>query len=226
MMPHLRSFSRFLHLYESHSGPVSVPYETAEPSSYRVSTRYPTAKQGGELHPEAHKALMSHSLQIGLEHVKEKDFEHNADVMRGYKVLHHKTNEAPHHELVEHLVNHFKGNLLHLHDSISEEKRNRAKKWYDGAHRIAKDRAQKYGVPHHVAAGVYAVLSPQNPWHANVSHGDRVMDIYHHHQDHHWSNAMEETGRRIWGSGITASAPHPKGRSSRRAGSRPAMARP
>jgi hypothetical protein len=58
-------------------------------------------------------------------------------------------------------------NLLYLHDNY-EEYRDRAKKWYDGANRIANKLADEHGIQEFQAAGTIAVLSPQRDWDQNV----------------------------------------------------------
>lgn len=79
-------------------------------------------------------------------------------------------------ERAESMIERMKNNLLYLHDKMPAEIRERAKKWYDGASKIADDWSKKYEVTKAQAAGVLAVLSPQKDWFMNVTMGERIMD--------------------------------------------------
>ncbi|HEY3623729.1 MAG TPA: hypothetical protein VGL12_15310, partial [Roseiarcus sp.] len=88
------------------------------------------------------------------------------------------------------LVDHFKSNILALHDAVPEEIRPGSMQWYDGANNRATQQAVRYGRPVENTSGVYAALSPQMDWFKNVSLGDRVMDIMHTQQDTPFSPEM------------------------------------
>jgi hypothetical protein len=185
-----------------HNGGPSL--ETAPSTNpNRISTRFPTTKGATE------NPLTQH-LTVDLETAKKhrKSFEHNVDLTKDYKVMPKGPANETHDEHAERFIEHVKGNLLHIHDSLPEHVRNRARKWYDGAHEIMKDRAAKYNLPHASVAGVYAALSPQAPWHENVSNGDRVMDIYHNKQHHPWTPEMESTAKTLLSRASTKQKPH------------------
>jgi hypothetical protein len=81
------------------------------------------------------------------------------------------------------VIDWMKENLRSLHDAYSNDVRERATHWYDGARKIAENFAQTHGFDPHQAAGVLAVLSPQKDWFMNVAQGNQVMDIWKNHQD-------------------------------------------
>jgi hypothetical protein len=187
----IKSFARFLR-------------EHAESESLRVSTRFPTAlpdKKGK--YKAGYEDPMSHKLNVNYDAMKSPanrgHFEKTVDVMRERADIPKHLLTGSHDEVAEHLINHFKNNLLHIHDSLPEATRNRARKWYDGAHKLTSEQAHRYNMPHQSVAGVYAALSPQKDWHENVALGDRMLDIYHNKQHHEWSPEMETTAKRIYG---------------------------
>lgn len=95
-------------------------------------------------------------------------------------------------EVCEKYIAHGVRNLLYLHDSMSQEDRERAKQWYDGANKIANAFAEKHGkTPEQIAACI-AVLSPQKDWFQNVSLAERTMDIMRDHQDAHYDKEMSD----------------------------------
>ena len=81
-------------------------------------------------------------------------------------------------------------NLLWLHDLVPAEARERAKRWYDGANRIATEWAEQDGYTENQHAGVLAVLSPQKDWFMNVSLADRVRTIMKEQADNPWTQEM------------------------------------
>ena len=81
-------------------------------------------------------------------------------------------------EYLEDFVTHAKDNLIALHNGVSPVFRERAKQWYVGANTITRNIADKYEIPEHAAAGVYAALSPQKDWYMNQELGHRVIDIH------------------------------------------------
>jgi hypothetical protein len=159
----------------------------------RISTRLPTGKTSTEDPYE-------HDLTIDIDAAKKdrKSFEHNVDLIRGYHALPKDLAKGTHDEVADYFSNHLKDNLLWLHDKMPENIRNRARLWYEGANRLAVERAEQYGLPVSVTAAVFAALSPQKAWPENVSVGDRVLEIYLRKGDSVWTSAMEETANRIW----------------------------
>jgi hypothetical protein len=81
-------------------------------------------------------------------------------------------------------------NLVWLYNLTPENIRNRAKLWYNGANRIAKDWSKSYGYTTRQMAGVLAVLSPQKDWFMNTSLGERVVHVYTQRQNDKWSSDM------------------------------------
>ncbi len=69
-------------------------------------------------------------------------------------------------------------NLRWLHDTYPKAWRDRAKLWYVGAHRIARNLAIEHETTQAQATAVLAVLSPQKDWYQNVSLAERVMAGY------------------------------------------------
>jgi Inorganic Pyrophosphatase/Mannosyl-glycoprotein endo-beta-N-acetylglucosaminidase/ADP-Ribosyltransferase in polyvalent proteins len=81
-------------------------------------------------------------------------------------------------------------NLVWLFNKMPANIRERAKLWYDGANRIARELAAQYQLDSRQAAGVLAVLSPQKDWFMNVSLGERLIKIHEEHGNEPWSQAM------------------------------------
>jgi hypothetical protein len=80
-------------------------------------------------------------------------------------------------------IEHAKDNLKHLYNSLPVEDQEKNKVWYDGAHTLTKELADKHGLTHPQAAGVVAALSPQKDWDQNVSLARRLTDIVKNQQD-------------------------------------------
>jgi hypothetical protein len=168
----------------------------------RISGRFPTAKKAVE-------SEYNQNLKSDLTTAKRnrKSFEHNMGVLANSSVYKdidkRKLEGATPDEIAEHYINHFKDNILHIHDNMDAQKRQDASQWYDTAHKIAKSRHATYApmsntlTPEGVA-GVYAALSPGNEWNNNIALGDRVMHIYHTQKTTPWSEKMEATAKRIW----------------------------
>ena len=168
----------------------------------RVSARFPTGKKNAD-NP------MTHDLRVDLETAKRNPtaFAANMATLSDSSVYQdidkRKLEGATPDQVAEHYINHFKDNLLHIHDTMPEAKRNEAKGWYDTAHNIAKSRYERYKgksntLTHAGVAGVYAALSPGNEWNNNIALGDRVLHIYHEKKNEPWSAKMEQTAGRIW----------------------------
>ena len=101
-------------------------------------------------------------------------------------------------------------NLVHLHDTMHPEIRERAKLWYEGANRIAQDFATRYNITTGQAAATIAVLSPQKDWFQNVSLAGRVMEVVSKQQetvfDKEMADAFIEMSQNIPKTGLTAAA--------------------
>lgn len=158
-----------------------------------ISTRVPKDNN----HSRADNQV-SHSL-VKTEHPER--FQQNIDVMRDqnlYPDFHGGVQNMSHEDASEHMIEHMKKNLLHLHDTTHPQDVHQSKQWYDGANRIAKRMVKRYGLRHHeTTSSVIAALSPQKNWDENVSLAHRVLHIVSNKGDHPWSNKMEEKSKAI-----------------------------
>ncbi len=173
-----------------------------------VSTRVPTAKPKpvfrllGPFAGRVESGLenpLSARLRIGLETFKSVPKALDAAV----RLLTSYVNWRPNPQLrgtdarVEKFIDDAVQNLLWLHDQVPAEIRERSKKWYDGANRIANYFSDVYGITLSQAAAVLAVNSPQTEWFTNVSRAERIMDIWSKHQNTPWSAEMDATADAI-----------------------------
>ncbi len=94
-------------------------------------------------------------------------------------------------------IDHVVSNLLFLHDAMDPDMRARAKLWYDGGRKTVETWAERYGISEMQGAALIAVLSPQNPWFANVSQAERIADIVFGMRDFRWDDAMTAEADRI-----------------------------
>lgn len=94
-------------------------------------------------------------------------------------------------------IEEMKDNLLFLYNAMSDTVRERSKMWYVGANKIANMWAGKYGISPEEAAGVIAVLSPQNDWFMNVSAAERILDMFKTKQDFRFDDQMAKTADKI-----------------------------
>lgn len=172
----------------------------------RISTRYPTgvmfSRKGERIPGVDDPTDLSHRTDMDTMKRNRKNFEANMDIMKDsthyQDIDKSKFANASHDDVAEHYIEHFKKNILHVHDSMPTGARQEASRWYEGAHHLSKVMAEKHGIPHHVASAVIAALSPQNEWNNNIALAERTLDIYHNHQNHSWSPQMEEHSKRIW----------------------------
>lgn len=81
-------------------------------------------------------------------------------------------------EAIEPIIERMADNLVWLFSKIPEEKRDRARKWYDGGHKAAVAWAERYGLYVRQTAAVIAIFSPQNGWFNNMTNAERLLDIY------------------------------------------------
>ena len=91
------------------------------------------------------------------------------------------------------VVDRMKDNLRALYNDATPADRKLWAGWYEGAHKVAERAARKYGLDMASAAGVYAALSPQKQWDANVYLGDRLIDIVKTKHAEKWDDAMTRT---------------------------------
>jgi hypothetical protein len=157
-----------------------------------ISTRNPTGKRSTE------NAVM-HLLTVDLETMKRDTelFAHNVGLITKYIGYRNEGARSPA-QKAERFVKQAVDNLLWLHDQMKPELRNRAKLWYDGANKIAKQFSRDYGVSARQSAGVLAALSPQKDWFQNVSLAKRVMETFATQQKTKWTPEMQLTSERIF----------------------------
>jgi hypothetical protein len=96
------------------------------------------------------------------------------------------------------IIDHMKKNLRFLYEAAPEQIRTEGHKWYEGAHRLAQEDADKYELPLQSVVGAYAALSPQNLWDMNVHQAKVVMDTYFNKQHEPWDDKMTKVGEKIW----------------------------
>lgn len=99
---------------------------------------------------------------------------------------------APTDEVIQALHDLVVDNLLWLHNLVPEHIRKRAKLWYDGANRIAKDLSKQFGLDVRQTSAVLAIFSPQKDWFQNVSLAERAIRIMHDRAGEQWTPAMTE----------------------------------
>jgi hypothetical protein len=66
-------------------------------------------------------------------------------------------------------------NLLAVFEEATPQEVIEGMAWYDEAHKLACDLAQRFGVSLDVAAGVIAALSPRSRWERNVQDAENVI---------------------------------------------------
>jgi DNA-directed RNA polymerase subunit F len=90
--------------------------------------------------------------------------------------LRKKLNEVTAETIVD-LKERIKANLRVLLQSATPEFIAQARKWYEGANKIAGDLADKYNISIEQGSAIIAALSPQQEWFNNLSMAERVVDI-------------------------------------------------
>ena len=79
-------------------------------------------------------------------------------------------------------------NLVALHNAVDPAIRERSKRWYEGANRIANGLADKYNVTTQQVAGVMATLSPQKDWFLNLAQAEQTLEVFSNYQDYVMAN--------------------------------------
>ena len=87
------------------------------------------------------------------------------------------------------------GNLVALHDMFSEDVRETATLWYDGANILAQEMANRYGISLQAAAGVIAALSPQKDWYQNLRLAELVTQVCTDAGDFVFSEQLVQTAK-------------------------------
>jgi len=113
-----------------------------------------------------------------------------ANIVRAYPQMSEEDAQGTTEQVLDRFVERVKENYLVLYDALPDEFRQRAKKWYDGANRIAKEWALEFGLKPEAVAGILAVMSPQKDWFQNVSLARRILDIAANPGQAKWNPAM------------------------------------
>jgi hypothetical protein len=69
-------------------------------------------------------------------------------------------------------------NLLQVFEQATPQEVIEGMAWYDEAHKLGRDIAQRYGVSLDVAAGAIAALSPRSRWERNAAGALQVVEAY------------------------------------------------
>lgn|GEM_PF-6543929 len=143
----------------------------------RVSTALPSkaqVKKGEYPDPAFVRAWASYS-----EALKNSEFtEKVAAALLGLPGMKGAANGKGGLEAIEPIIERMADNLVWLFNKVPEEKRDRARKWYDGGHKAAVAWAERYGLHVRQTAAVIAIFSPQNGWFNNMTNAERLLDIY------------------------------------------------
>ncbi|MBR6145261.1 MAG: hypothetical protein IKQ23_13335, partial [Treponema sp.] len=102
------------------------------------------------------------------------------------------TSERNTEKAAEIIINRIKDNIVYLYDKVPENIRERARKWYDGGNRVAKEWKKRYGISEHASAGIIAVLSPQKDWFTNMTLAERILDCIFGHANKMWTEEMSK----------------------------------
>jgi len=89
-------------------------------------------------------------------------------------------------------------NLKALYNAVPPEVRERSKRWYQGANRVANSLSKKYNITPQQVAGVMAALSPQKDWFLNLAQAEQVIEVWSNYQNYRMDSAsflatIEET---------------------------------
>jgi hypothetical protein len=128
---------------------------------------------------------MKQRVSVGIDQILglgPKGVQVHAELMEKMANIRPKQGRTPA-ETIEAAVEHFKSNILWLYDQTLPAVRERAKLWYVGGNKIARQMGKFYGISPEQGAALIAVLSPQRDWFVNVSLARRVLDIWKHRQD-------------------------------------------
>ena len=173
-------------------------------SGSEIGTRYPTsatavisndpsATTGLEALNEADRQAPSRTTQAGkpVLGIKQKLVAALAD----YKDngISHLLDASDPDAAIEKYIEHVKGNLKWLHNVMPEAIRGVARHWYESAHDITKEIADKNNVTHEQAAAVTAALSPKNDWNNNIGQAKRLIEHYANDQQHAWTPQIDKT---------------------------------
>lgn len=159
------------------SGTVGV--KSAEPLAHgRISQRFPIASKKTK-DWEGKENPLTENLLINLDVLRADPvkLKQASDVIASYPNTTQEMLEMNPGERVDALRDQATENLLHLYDMMPAAEQARSSRWYHGANRISRERAEEVGAHPYAAAGSYASLSPQKDWFQNVYLGDQVLRV-------------------------------------------------
>lgn len=167
----------------------------------------------GVLRPTAKDANTSHdpNLQIGMDAVKRaaednpKYLDNLAAKIASYpeikfdpKNFDGKTITNPQ-GVVDDFVKQMQDNIEWVYGQVPDNIKQLSKQWYDAANQLTGRMAVDNGISHPQAAGVTAVLSPQNEWDNNLSLAYRLIDIWKNKQNAPYSPEMAAKAQELQG---------------------------
>lgn len=157
----------------------------------RVSTRVTAGKKATEDHMQGEPLIINRAAMD--DRLREKFAGKIADVA-GVKVPKNITDPD---KITDRAVRHFADNLKHIYGTVPPEQQIANGKWYESAHNMTKDIAEKNGFSHSQIAGATAALSPQMDWDMNVTQMKRLVDTVKNQGDTPVSPEMIAKGEDI-----------------------------
>jgi hypothetical protein len=94
--------------------------------------------------------------------------------------------------VINRVIDHYSKNLSFLYDMVPDSIKEQALKWYESAHRMAKDISDETGVAHKKVAAVISVLSPKNAWDNNVGNAKRFITHFTQNIHRDWTPEMSD----------------------------------
>jgi hypothetical protein len=153
----------------------AAPGEAPASGGLRISTRVPTAGGAAAIHG-------NNDLQINTDAITGTTAEAKvAAKLQGYPDVLPAQPGQDNAASIEAATQHFADNMRWIYDRTDPEVRRQSAGWYDGAHKLTRDMADQYGVPHEAVAAMTARLSPGTDWYQNVSMTKRILDIAANH---------------------------------------------
>ena len=137
-----------------------APGEVPATGSLRISTRVPTA-----VGTDAAAIHGNNDLQINTDAITGTTAEPKvAAKLQGYPDVLPAQPGQDNAASIEAATQHFADNMRWIYDNMAPEVRSQSAGWYDGAHKLTRDMADQYGVPHEAVAAMTARLSPGTDW--------------------------------------------------------------
>jgi hypothetical protein len=185
---------------EAQTGEKAGPYDhipVNDKATSEISTRYSPDTAAGTNNPE-HMPTMD-----AIEEAQKSDpnyIKKLVDSLRGYadnNGLPLEEDGRTNRQVLSDVVDHIHDNLRWLYENTPGYIRGVSKQWYETAHRMTSQMADKYGISHEKMAAVVAALSPKNGWDNNVGIADRLVDMWKNYRTHAWDADMAKTFNRL-----------------------------